>query len=625
MPSKDNKRKINFVKNYWFKVLEIDIYTYEEFKLNNFNTFIDELIEIITFLENEPKITRTRNGLLFFLKEMISYIKKNHFFNTIYPIETSQIKSEIKRIISSNNKQNIKRDLVGLKDVIKEFKKSQTSTIDYMLRELSLLVYNNNSLEINIYQIKSLVNDLVSELLRAGYTVEFLDKKVYSNSKYDFNKRKVIYLSLKEQFQQKIEALNPQNRLKDVLVIFRVNNLKTMMPYEINGVLFYNPIRSDLLEWKYNQKVLFLEEGLLRRKETEILEKYRKSLGELSESDWSEIKYTDAHCRIWLKKVNTNLATKIARKKVEEVVNTLRYTYKLKHISISNESCIRYGIQSRSPLFRARDNSKYTKGSYRGFKIEKDIKQDKLDDESFINIILNSDDQNKDWLMKGMRSLHVGEDQDLDLNKFIHYWIALEYLVGIRDNKNNIKSSVLKNGSEILTRSYFRKEIISIYNQLRNNFYQKTNRITIGETSIPKEIRSLPGLSDFMFSCNLCTIADNLFKFEKYCDSEYLILRLREFSSVFEDVDTRGKFILKLEINYKNLLARLYRIRNKIFHSALVDEIELKLYTEWLHSIVTALCDDLVYRIGETDQIIKEYKEWKKEARFKRYSLITYI
>ncbi|MDQ0298688.1 hypothetical protein J2S78_001096 [Salibacterium salarium] len=622
MLSKDSKRKINFIKNYWFDVLRIDIYTYEEFKLNNFNTLIDELLENIALLENTPKITKTSNGLLFFLKEMTSYIEKNHYFNTIYTNETFQIKSEIKKISSSNNKQDIKSDLKYLKGIIKNFKETQTFTIDKMLRELSFLVYDNKSFEINIYRIKSLVNDLISELLRAGYSSEFLQEKVYLANKYDFDKQNMIYLSLKEQFQRKIETLKPKNRFRNTLVIFRVNNLKTMMPYEINDVLFYNPIRSDLLEWKFNQKVLFIEEGLLERKEMEILDKFRNSLSTLSDSDWSEIKYTDAHCRIWLKKINTNLATKIARKKVEEVVNTLRYTYNLDHISISNECCIRYGLQSRSPLFRARDASKYTGGSYRGFELEKDIRKDKLDDESTINTILNSDNIMKDWLMKGMRSLHVGEDQDLYINKFIHYWIALEYLVGIRDTGNNVKSSVLKNGSEILTRNYFRTEIINIYNQLKATFHQKTNKITVGETPIPEEIKNLPGLSDFMFSCNLYTIADNLFKFEKYCTSEYLIFRLREFSSVFEKIDTRGRFISKLEISYKSLLARLYRIRNKILHSALVDEIELKLYTEWLHSIVIALCNDLIYRLGEPD--LKDYEKWKKEAKTKKYSLINY-
>ncbi len=622
MTSKESKRKINFIKDYWIRVLNVDVYTYEEFKLNNLNTYFDELIEIITLIEREQVITKTKNGLLFFLREIISYIESNYFFKTAFSKEFNDFKNRIKKIISANEKSNVKKDLVSLRKLMKQFRDTQTSTIDKMLKELSLLVYSTKALEIDLHWIKSLVNDLISELLNAGYTRKFLKKEVYIENTYDFNTKKMVDFSLREQFQNKIEKFNEKNRLKDVVVIFRINNLKTMMPYELDGILFYNPIRSDLLEWKYNQKVLFMEEGLLNSEEREILQKRRKNEQKLTESDWSQIKYTDAHCRIRLKNINTNFANKIARRKVEEVVNTIRYIYDLNHISISKEYAIRYGLRSNSPLFKGRDTSKYTRGSYRGFELEDDIKRDKLDDKSFINTILNSGDIQKDWLLKGLRSLYVGEDQDLPLNKFIHYWIALEYLVGLRGG-NNIKSSLLNNCSEILTRNYFRRELVHLYNEFRNMFYQKTSHITIGDTPVPEEIMKLPGLSDFMFSCNLYSIADNLHMFEKYSKSEYLIFRIREFSNIFEKLDERENFISKLEKNYKNLLARLYRIRNRIFHSALVDEIELELYCEWLHSIVIALCNDLIYRLESNSKVV-EYREWKKIATKERYSVINY-
>ncbi|MCM3002919.1 hypothetical protein [Priestia koreensis] len=622
MINRDSKRKINFIKGYWFKMLNIDIYTYEKFKLNNLNTYFDELIEMVTLIEIEKEITKHKNGLLFFLKELSSYINDNHFFVKLYSKEIRNFKVRVNKIIFSDSKKNVKEELLFLKNFAKSFRDHQTLITDKMFRELSFLVYNNITFDTDVYRIKSLVNDLISELLNVGYTRNILQKEVYISNKYDFFKKKKVHLSLREQFQYKIEKFSEKNRFKDAVVIFRVNNLKTMFPYDLEGILFYNPIRSDLLERKYNQKVLFMEEGLLSIEEKELFNKYNQKNQKLTEDDWTRIKYTDAHCRIKLNNTNINFAAKTARKKIEEVVSTMRYVYNLDHINISTECSVKYGLKNNFPLFKPINTSKYTKGSYKGFDLKDDIKRDKLDSKSFINVILSSDGIEKDWLLKGIRSLHIGEDQEQPLDKFIHYWIALEYLVGLRDG-TNIKSSLLNKCSEILTRNYFQIELIRLYNELKNVFYERSNNIAIGTTLIPDDIKELPGLSNFMYSCNLHTIADNLTVFKKYCRDEYLTFRIQELSYNFENMKEREFVLGELERNYRNLLAKLYRIRNKIFHSALVDELELELYCDWLHSILIAICNDLIYRL-ESNPIVDEYKLWKKKARSKRYSIINY-
>ncbi|OMH30714.1 hypothetical protein BUM91_14990 [Bacillus thuringiensis] len=629
MSKKEEKRKINFIKNYWHEILKIDIYTYEESKLNNMNTYINELIGIISLLEKQKEVTKEKNGLLYFLKEFEAYINKNYFFNKTYYNHVNAIKSKISSIIKLPREHDVKHKLIVLKETLIYFNEQQDQTVDRMLRDLSFLVYSNQNLEGAINNLKSLVNDLIVQLLLENYDLGFLRKDVYEETTFDIETKNIMGNSLREQFQQMLEKLKSKTRVRDTIVIFRINNLKLQMPFEINGVVFYNPLRADLLEWKYSSKLLRGERGLLTLDESRLIDKKEKSYSNLSEADWDEIKYTDAHCRIKLNNVNPNLAVQIGKKRIEEIITTVRYIYKVENISISENYVIQCGLRSRSPLCRFERNSKFSKGAYRSLQLYKELDEDLLNKDSIINsVLMSTDNMFKDSLMKGLRSLHLGEDEKLKLNKFIHFWISLEYLCGL-SAKSTIKTNLLNKGSKALVRYYYYHELHSIYKGLRDEFYKLSMETSVTNTKVPKEITVIQGLDDFMFKYDSKALADNLSKFVKYCKDEYLKYRIKSFIDIYENINKRRWFISRLELNYKNLLSRLYRIRNRIVHSALVDEIELELYCEWLHSILIAFCNDLIYKIYDSNgnYILatldeSSYRDWKLKSEKEKHIIL---
>lgn len=621
MSDKEEKRKINFIKEYWMEVLNINIYTYEEFKLNNLNTYLDELLDAINLIEHESVITKRKNGLLFFLEEIESYLTSNYFFTNEYSNEVLLIKTQINTIINSSDRRNIRRDLLILKGQINELTKLKKIMIDRMLTKMNFLVYSKISLDDSVSQLKSIVNDLIVELLNTGYTLDFLTKKVYKEKRFNTESKKTIDVSLREQFQHKIELFYSGKRLKKMTVIFRINNLKIRLPYKVKNLTFYNPLRKDLLKWKFKEDVYIQERGLLSAEEGELF--FNANLED--EKNSQEIEYTDAHCRIVLQEVNPDLAIQIARKNVEEVVDSLRYIYALNHIKVSTEAVVIFGLSSTSPLFRNIRNEKFSAGSYRGFNITEYLSKDIQDDKSFINLLLNTQNERKETLLKAFRSLHLGEDADITLNKYIHYWLALEYLVGTNES-GNIKTSILNYCSRILTRNYFRMELLDIYNSLRQEFQNKSGAFLINEVEIPDEIKNIRGLDHFMIKCDSQALADNLTLFTKYINNEYLLLRIKNFSTIYVDLGKRSNFVKQLEQNFKNLLSRLYRIRNKIMHSALIDEIELKLYSEWLHSILLALCSNLIYELDNPEMPFnEEYIAWKNKIRTDKYKIVNYL
>jgi hypothetical protein len=623
MYKNEEKRKINFTKNYWFKVLSIDIYSYEEFKLNNMSTYSEELIEMINVLSNMKEIIKEKNkGLVIFLKEFRRYLNKNNFFNVYYPRDVELIKSRLTRIIRCSNESNIKKDLLLLKDSLKGFRENKNLIINSMFNNLTHCIYEKSKLEYSMNRLKNIINDLVVELLIEGYTLEFLKKRVYQESTYEFYKEKMLFkkLSLREQFQQKVEIFTREQRSLDTIVVFRINNLKTLTPYKVDELLFYNPLKSDMLQGKFKQKVFTEESGLLKKEEWDVFQKDLKMNSDLNSDINQLIKYTDVHCRIKLKKVKMNLAKDIARRKVEEVIGTLRYIYNLDHISVSDEYVIKVGARSQSPLFPINHNDKYLKGSYRGFELHRNLKEDLQNSKSSINQITKSLDMKKDVLIKGLRTLHLGEDENLKINKYLHFWIALEYLVGIEKN-GNIKNSILNKCSFTLVRNYFKLELYSIYNELRRQFFSDTGKVTLSSTQIPDEISNVPGMEEFMDRVDIKVFARSLPIFIKYCNNELLKNQIENFINIYENKNARFKVADELVNNYKSLLSKLYRIRNKIVHSALVDEIELEIYCNWLHSILIALCKDLIEQIVDKKDVTKSYYSWKNEVLSNRESI----
>lgn len=624
MLKKESKKKINFIKNYWFSILNIDIYSYEEFKLNNFNTYLNEAIEIIDLMKYIEYPKKKTHGLYFFLNEFESYLRNNYFFNCEYKEAINSIMSKITPIINVSENETIKPYLKSLREELVLIKKMQKNNISRMLKALRFYVYQSSSLEESISEAKSLVNDLIVELLLNNYSLNFLKKEVYKETDFDRVNKKVINNSLKTQFETKIEVLESKLNRKKIVVVFRIENLKIKSPFEVEEVIFYNPIRTDLLEWKFKKKLLRSEKGLLTIEQSRLIDKPLPSSSE--KEQWQLIRNTDAHCRVELQGVDPDNAVIIARKKIGKLINLLRFIYNIKHIRVSEERVLQYGVRSKAPLFRiTRDrNSIVGMGNIHP---SKELKEDLVSEESILNKFLNDTNPGKEAFLKGLRSLHIGEDEKLNLNKFIHYWVSLEYLVGI-NGTGSIKSIINDKGSKILTRNYYRVELYSIYSRLRDYFYNASGGLSIDRTKIPSEITEIKGLEDFMFGCDGLILAENLHVFLKYSKDEFLNFKIKSFIYLYLDVKERKEHNRNLERSYKHLLSRLYRLRNKIMHSALVDEIELEVYTNWLYSLLIALCNNLLERINNNDDILLPqkldigYVEWKKEIFNKRNSLI---
>jgi len=190
---------------------------------------------------------------------------------------------------------------------------------------------------------------------------------------------------------------------------------------------------------------------------------------------------------------------------------------------------------------------------------------------------LNQSDIPEETITKinsGIRYLRMGGRSGELINKFVNYWIGLEYIFSTYDASTYTVGRL---------REYFKRCHASIY--LKRNvldFHRDIKRL--------KQHRNVPSYDD-----NLEYLIDSA-TYEyiiQNSDSPLLVFRAEYYKSLLDDPNkVRGA----LENHQKNLewnLTRIYRIRNEIVHNAAIKE-DIAVLTSHLRYYLTFIINSLI-------------------------------
>ncbi|SFF98868.1 hypothetical protein SAMN05216353_11751 [Halobacillus alkaliphilus] len=591
MRSVDSKKKINFIKSYWLDTLNINVYKYDENKLSNLNTYLLELTNVISSIKmDNSKYEKKKFGLVYIVEDLYSYLKQNIYFVKHYNKhgEIDYLSKMLERVLNAKNKENIKKQVLELEKLASNLQKIQENNIKLLFNELIYYIYSSVKLEDTYEYVKSLVMDLVIEIILDGYPIEYLIKEVYKETEFDFSTMSNYSLSLKEQFENKRTSFTQNKKMNKYTFIFRIDNLKSIQPFTIKGYTFYNPLRESHNRYFKNINTLFAEEGLMRKEEVEYLRNSPR-MGKQDRSFFNIVQHTDLHVRVNTRHWNEIKAKQEVLKELEEIVTYIRFVYDISNIRVSEKNVTISGLKKSYPLWRdGRNIDKYLATNYRDLNIFRNKINELEDEDNLINKLFRVNDNSRQYLLNSLNSFHLGIDQSSTVNKFHHYWISAESLLANK-KVGNIKSEIINTYSEHLTYYYYYIELVDIYNMIFAEFKYYYHNKETQKIEFPNEISSIEDLGDFYNYINLRVFSQNLRVFPEYIRNEYLIYRIDKFASLNENIETRVKFNARLKKTYQRQLSKIYSLRNQMFHNGSKDYTVIGFYTDWLESLLHAL------------------------------------
>jgi len=535
---------------------------------------IDELNTVKTDKQKKSLIKRIFNQVCY----LGLYLERNIYFAKEYSGNFNLILHEVEqseKLGKNFDPLSLREKIICLLELIQ----SKNHLIP-IINEIEKVMLNTADInDATILEIASLVVDLQSELLFVGYPEDvirkFLDEFEFSYEKQDVDRR-----SLCDRFTLYKESLSVND--KEYEYVFRIRGLKVRtMPFTIDDILFYNPLRHDLM--RKMQMAIYPEEKFLldfESKEQEIFDTQ-------DFTTYDEVAYTDCHARVKTKSNNYRYGEHLARLQLQEAIDKIRHIYKLRNIGISS-NCVCIELENNFvksyPLFIRTGSNKYDI-AYWIEGLNNIISEDLDDEESLLNRSLKIDSE--PWLTKiakARRWYIRGLDSDDIQAEYVCYWISIEYL--LKSNANQSMFQLMnKYALPLLIRLAYENELAALFHYFRNKLSQ----------DVPLEIKDIPDIGDFPIRVNRKVFAKNILLFTKYTEDDLVKYRIRFLSEFCSNPKVQRESISDLQNRYRFLLSELTRIRNKMVHASLNVEFNLNFYCSYLRFISTVLISNYIY------------------------------
>ncbi len=237
-------------------------------------------------------------------------------------------------------------------------------------------------------------------------------------------------------------------------------------------------------------------------------------------------------------------------KKIEIIQNLMRYEFRKTEFDISPyflvENITSKEFQSRNsyqrPIGFISSGRKKRFDDY--LKFFKDIKLD----EYSIERISNS-----------FKYFRMSLDSDDIEVRFVLCWVALEFLLKTGTH-SNIISRILYYLPKIHSLQFFKKLLI--------DFSSNLNRMNVPAIILEEFFKKKYGLVDIESIYNVLLDKDKVKQLSEKLVNNHLKFRLNELSEIFNNQDNLNRRFLQHYDNIVWNIQRIYRIRNKIVHSA---------------------------------------------------------
>ena len=209
-----------------------------------------------------------------------------------------------------------------------------------------------------------------------------------------------------------------------------------------------------------------------------------------------------------------------------------------------------------------------------------------------------------DRLYSALRHLRVGDRQSELEQKFINFWIGLEFIFSSAISGDSTYSRLQQNLKNILSCVYLKRNFSELNFLLQEKGYLN---------------------NDEYFWINHLVDFD---EFNASVTSLLLWYRLKKVKSLLQTGDAKEKYIKKHEVNLEQHIERLYRLRNRFIHEAALNQ-DIENVTSNLRSyLVTIINLCIGYFCGRPsakglgmNDFFWEFDYWRELMKKKDYSL----
>lgn len=474
-------------------------------RLMNSVSIINELHEVIEdYLTESISLENIKMVCI----EAERILQKDTLLKKLYPVEQKFTVEQVHNF-NKNTIRELKSNINVLKEILES--KYKPDIINELTQQFGATQYNPESISL-------LTNSLGSQLLWEGYSYKHLYelKRVFINEEnsHSFNEKFNIFTE------------NITNDKKEFTVYIKLTSRKDLI--QIHEVFDFS-IRASLDV----------------SNENEIVKKFNKQSGNI-------------YCTIPnILSVDYISAIRIATEKLSLFHNLIRFELRKTKLKISpkilvhDENSDDYFInhaEARTIGFISSGSIGKLKNYSNNFSKAISINDKKLNTSS------------REKLSNSLRFFRMGLDADSTESKFIHTWIALEYLLKSGEH-GSIIGLVQKYLPKVIAVKYFSKILINFSSDIKRFEIIELieDKYTVEKTGNNISLESLFNLLKEK------TIVDSILR---EIESPLLYERFRKLSNMFSNSKLMKEALHQHLNNLEWNLQRIYRLRNKIIHSA---------------------------------------------------------
>jgi hypothetical protein len=475
-------------------------------KLNNPRWILIELYQVLSDWHN-GKIKAFEKTVTPVIHEAIQFVEKNSLIE-FKPVDLKYYKELLGKSTSKDYHQ-----LSYATKVLIENNKNY-SVILFSAIESEIDILNKQSLSIEDLETLSIYADfLATDLINLGYSKGYL----YSITSKIFGNKKDI--SFEEAFQDFKDCVHRSE--ENFTVVFKLNKLgggnskiDIKSPYEIliEKIKEFSKIneKSEQFFLKKNEFTYFLAMELQGKDYLSVIEKAKKEVFTLI--DFIHMGYPD---------------------------NPFDFSKKCLVIGTRKR-----GLTNIQPVFYVAD------GHYTNNEELHDLLLDKMENVS-TNKVIQQETYQK--VISAFRHLRLGRDADELEQKFLNYWIGLEYIFSNYDVHD---TTIVR-----LKHYFIHAHSIAYIKRNLFEFHKDIKRLKLLE-AIPNASDDLNYLKDINSYDYIINNFHDAFPL--------LAFRAHKYKAVISSVKTISEDILKHRTNLEWHLSRCYRIRNEIVHDAAI-------------------------------------------------------
>lgn len=560
----DLNRRQQFFQERFLEILHH--YTLDSYRvrIHNAHTIILELKVVLTnWLKGNVKRFET---VSLCAEETLQKIKDDQLF-----LNEGSLKKYFCSILEKIIKEGEKKPLLCLRTVelIDEVNKSISKDpfhikLFQIIQTITLKKENEEesdmALDKDLNEIDLAISNLATELIFLGFSRQFLYNFVKYSAFKDSN-------SFEEAIEKIVINLNPE-KTKKFSVFFRLTLGKGIKELQLPELLNEFPIElKDIVKIK---RAKFIESRLDQR--------YFKT----------EVEALDVES-----------AAKLGKENLSIFLDTLHFSLNYYKIIPENTVIVIESTEDGT-------NAYYTQSLpfMEGIKPNKEELEQLEYIKAGLIFIKNLSNCSKDVvnrLTSALRHLRIGDTDPESEQRFINYWIALEFLFSSPDINENTFSRIKQNLINILLSSYGFRNISYLLEQLR----KRQEDITLDDLLDPSKRKLI---------------------YESIKDTTLLSYRLRSMEKYLltNQVSNINKYLHQHERNLKWQIARIYRLRNELIHEAAIKQNIESLTSNLRYYLIFVLKRAIAFfSMGKNSS--EENKMREMESFFLKYDFIKDI